>query len=165
MTAYSGTLPAAPLIPQSVLQTTTDAWYNILLAFSDVWSTYTPAWTASGTAPSLGNGTISGRYAQVRKLVFCTGILTMGSTTTFGTGVWSVSLPVTAATANNGIYVGQAFLFDNSVTANRRSGCQAIVTATTASAFAGGGGQIAPAAPFTWAVSDKWAWTLFYEAA
>lgn len=165
MTAYSGTLPAAPLIPQSVLQTTTDAWYNILLALSDVWSTYTPTWTASGTAPVLGNGTISGRYAQVRKLVFCTGILTMGSTTTFGTGVWSVSLPVTAVTSTTGIYVGASYLHDNSVIANRRTGCQTVATTTTASAYSATGGQIAPAAPFTWAVSDKWSWSLVYEAA
>jgi hypothetical protein len=165
MTTYTGTLPATLLPPQSVPQTVTDAWYGILLAFSDTWSTYVPAWTASGTAPALGNGTITGRYAQVGKLVYCTGILTMGSTTTFGTGVWSVSLPVTAASASTGIYVGQAFLFDNSVTAGRRSGCQAIPTTTTSTAYAGGGGQIAPAAPFTWAVSDKWSWTLWYEAA
>lgn len=165
MTTYTGTLPATLLIPQSVTQTVTDAWYGILLAFSDSWSTYTPAWTSSGVAPVLNNGTIAGRYARVGKLVWCTGILTVGSTTTFGTGVWSVSLPVTASTSTIGIYVGQAFLFDNSVTAGRRSGCQTVSTTTTASAYAGGGGQIAPAAPFTWAVGDKWSWTLFYEAA
>lgn len=165
MGTYTGTLPAAPVQPQSVLQTSTDAWYGILAAMSAAWTAYAPVWTSTGTAPAINNGTITGHYGRVGKLVWCTGVLTVGSTTTFGTGVWSLSLPVTAASANIGLYVGQAFLFDNSVTAGRQSGCASLNTTTTMTSYAGTGGQIAPAAPFTWAVSDKWSWTLWYEAA
>lgn len=165
MTTYTGTLPATLLIPQSVTQTVTDAWYGILLAFSDSWSTYTPSWTASGTAPALGNGTIAGRYAQVGKLIWCTGVLTMGTTTTFGTGTYSISLPVTATSASTGIYVGSAYLHDNSLIAGRRTGAAAVVTTTTMNFFAATGGVVTPTVPFTWALSDKLSWTIFYEAA
>ena len=31
---------------------------------------YTPTWTGTGGTPTLGNGTLSGVYQQVNKLVF-----------------------------------------------------------------------------------------------
>lgn len=165
MTTWSSTLPAGPTMPQVLPQATFDVWYGILLALSDVWSTYTPSWTSSGTAPAVGNGSITGRYAQVGKFVFCTGILTMGSTTTFGTGTWSISLPVTAATSTNGIYVGPAYLHDNSLIAARRTGVAAPATTTTMVFYAATAGAVTPTVPFTWASSDKLSWTIFYEAA
>lgn len=61
------------------------------------WTAFTPTWTASGTPPALGNGSISGAYCQVGKLIVCRGQLTMGNTTTFGTGAYSISLPAPAA--------------------------------------------------------------------
>jgi len=61
-------------------------------------ATYTPSWTASGTAPSLGNGTLNGSYSRIGNLVSVQLDLTLGSTTTQGTGYWIFSLPV--ATSN-----------------------------------------------------------------
>lgn len=61
------------------------------------WTSYTPSWTAvSGTNPSIGNGTITGRYAVYGKTMFLFIQMTCGSTTTFGSaGVnWKFSLPV-----------------------------------------------------------------------
>lgn len=165
MTTYTGTLPAGPTMPQGLPLATFNAWYGILLAMSDAWSDYVPAWTASGTAPALGNGTLTGRYAQVGKLVWCTGVLTVGSTTTFGTGTWSISLPVTAFASGAGLYVGQSFLFDTSVTANRRSGNATVATSTTMNFYSAGGGVVTPTVPYTWASPDKLPWTIFYEAA
>lgn len=59
-------------------------------------TSYTPAWTSSGTGPSLGNGTLSGFYWQFGKLVIGKLKLAIGSTTSGGTGNWYWSLPVTA---------------------------------------------------------------------
>jgi len=61
------------------------------------WTSYTPAWTSNGTAPALGNGTIIGYYAKVGRLVTAKIEMNSGSTTTFGTGYYSWSLPFTAA--------------------------------------------------------------------
>jgi hypothetical protein len=62
-------------------------------------NTYTPTWTvAAGTNPVIGNGTITGRFIQLGKWVFFNVAVQSGSTTTFGTGNYLFSLPVTAST-------------------------------------------------------------------
>jgi hypothetical protein len=60
------------------------------------WTPYAPAWTASTTNPTLGNGTLTGRYSLVGKT--CSGQikLTTGGTTSFGSGDWYFSLPFAA---------------------------------------------------------------------
>jgi len=58
------------------------------------WSSYTPAWTSTGTAPALGNGTLTGAYKQVGSTVHVRIVLTLGSTSTVGTGSYRLSLPV-----------------------------------------------------------------------
>lgn len=62
------------------------------------WTSYTPTWTSSGTAPSLGNGTLTGSYRRSSSsdLVIATGRLVWGSTTTGGTGTFRFALPITA---------------------------------------------------------------------
>ena len=62
------------------------------------WATYTPAWTSTGTAPAIGNGTLTGRYCKAGNLCHFSIYLLAGSTTTFGTGYYQWSLPATAAT-------------------------------------------------------------------
>lgn len=64
---------------------------------------YTPAWTASGSNPSLGNGTLSGRVVRSGGQVTVTIALTIGSTTTFGSGDWLFSIPYPAALASAGV--------------------------------------------------------------
>jgi len=58
------------------------------------WTTYTPVWTAVTTNPALGNGILTGQYLQVGKTVYYWLNLTCGSTTTFGSGIYSLTLPV-----------------------------------------------------------------------
>lgn len=54
---------------------------------------YTPSWTTSGTQPAIGDGTIYGRYVYLGNMVHVFVQITMGSTTTYGTGQWRISLP------------------------------------------------------------------------
>lgn len=58
------------------------------------WITYTPTLTSSGTAPSLGNGSLSGQYMVVGKA--CTLLITFrhGTTTNLGSGNISFGLPM-----------------------------------------------------------------------
>jgi hypothetical protein len=63
------------------------------------WTAYTPSWTATGTAPVLGDGTLTGRSMKIGRIVIGEVTLTCGSTTTYGTGAWSFSLPSTAASS------------------------------------------------------------------
>ena len=57
------------------------------------WTPYTPDWTSSGTDPAIGNGTLSASYRRIGTIGFCRGVIKMGTTTTYGTGSWEVSLP------------------------------------------------------------------------
>ena len=58
-----------------------------------IFTAYTPTWTSSGTAVSLGNGVLTGRYRRTGKMVEVLITLLMGSTTTYGTGDYSFQLP------------------------------------------------------------------------
>ena len=61
------------------------------------WTAYTPTWTASTTNPVIGNGTITGSWVQFGKTIHFRATITPGSTTTFGAGAYSVSIPATSA--------------------------------------------------------------------
>ncbi|MGW1174547.1 hypothetical protein ACWD4P_12605 [Kitasatospora sp. NPDC002543] len=61
------------------------------------WTTFVPAWTASTTNPTLGNGTLTSRWCRVGRMITWVGSLQLGSTSNGGTGLWSMSLPVQAA--------------------------------------------------------------------
>jgi hypothetical protein len=67
------------------------------------WTTYSPSWTASTTNPDIGDGTITGRYKAIGKTVFVSVKINMGTTTTYGSGQWRVSLPVDAFSASSAI--------------------------------------------------------------
>ncbi|MGW6743793.1 hypothetical protein ACWGDX_24245 [Streptomyces sp. NPDC055025] len=63
----------------------------------DAWTTYTPTLVSTGTAPALGNGALTGRYMKWGRTVMVLAQLTVGSTTTFGSGNLSIGLPVTGS--------------------------------------------------------------------
>lgn len=71
---------------------------------SVAWTSYTPTWTATTANPAIGNGTITGRYIKIGRLVRYAWKITAGSTTTFGTGNYNVSLPLTNATNSVAFY-------------------------------------------------------------
>jgi len=64
-----------------------------------VWQDWTPVWTASTTNPSLGDGTLTGRYCSIGRVCFLNIHVNMGSTTTYGSGEWFFSVPIPAASA------------------------------------------------------------------
>lgn len=65
----------------------------------DPWTDFTPTWISDGTQPSLGNGTLVGRYRQIDSKLYLIRIeFSRGSTSTNGTGAYGFSgLPFTAA--------------------------------------------------------------------
>lgn len=90
---------------------------NSMLA---AWTSYTPTWASSGTAPNLGNGTIVGRHMKIGRTVIATINQTNGGTTTYGTGNYSWTIPFQAANASanligNAHYLGTARWFGSTV--------------------------------------------------
>jgi hypothetical protein len=73
---------------------------------------YTVVWTATGTNPTLGNGTLEGRFWLSGRAVTIVIFLTFGSTTAMGTGNHWLSLPITAA---SGLYDNTARFRDAGV--------------------------------------------------
>lgn len=85
------------------------AWTEVVTGIT---TTYTPVWTTAGTAPSLGNGSISGKYSLIGKQCVVRIFQKWGSTTNNGTGIFQWSLPITPVTGvdvSDGM-VGSAYL-------------------------------------------------------
>lgn len=161
MGTWTGTLP--DMLGLQVL--TAAQWQEItgaLAALSGAWTDYTPVWTAATTNPDVGtNGSKTGRYLQVGKFVLYTGRILAGSDTTFGSGLWKISLPVNAKDGT--LHVGSALCYDASTESNRRPAAVWMFDATSLRFSAGG--DVASGTPFTWTSSDQLRWTTIYEAA
>ena len=123
---------------------------------------YTPTWTGSTTNPDIGNGTITGRYMRHGKMVTATINIAAGSTTTYGSGFWSFTLPFTADTTVGPI--GTAQILDAS-TGTVYTGNVLHVTSTTMVVYSHSTtAPVGAAVPMTWATSDTLRLTLTYEA-
>lgn len=135
--------------------------FSSLAALTAAWTDYTPTWTASSVNPAIVNGSIAAHYVQGGKLVHTKGVINMGSSTTFGTGYWILTLPVAATLGgkNN----GSCTLHDSSTPTNDRAGGIEFLSSTTFRMVANG--RLDATTPFTWASGDQLTWDLFYEAA
>ena len=124
---------------------------------------YTPTWNAGTTNPTLGNGTLVGRYVQIGKTVHATISLTFGSTTTIGSGAYTFGLPVAAA--NDGIQypVGGARVRDDS-TSTYAMRTAYLVNTTTVAMAAENGVNIGHNNPWTMASGDIINISMTYEA-
>lgn len=117
--------------------------------------TYTPAWTAATTNPALGNGTLLGSYVLHGGLCTVNIQLTIGSTTTFGTGVWRFGLPVVAApAAEMAPALGAALVFDSGT--NWRTGITRVTAAGTYvdATVDSTATQVEASTPMVWAAGD-----------
>lgn len=132
------------------------------------WNTYTPTWTTTGTAPALGNGTLSGRYCKNGRDVTLLITFLAGSTTTFGTGEFRFSLPVTQSSAvgASNFYNGTAFGLDAGTAFH--SGTSIIDNTSNFVRVAKGDGTLnfwGSAQPFTWGNTDSISIEIKYESA
>lgn len=113
---------------------------------------FTPTWSATGTQPALGNGTLTGWVVRSGKLRTAFYKLTAGSTTTFGTGTYRFSLPDAEDTTASG--VGQARFLDSGVNtyggASYQIGGSLIELQTIATPVA----VVGPTVPFTFGNTD-----------
>jgi hypothetical protein len=128
-------------------------------------TTYTPTWFASTTNPVLGNGTLSAKYCRNSDTILGSVALTMGSTTTFGTGVYSISLPVPAAALSID-QISSGIMVDVS-TGNRYVIAAAIASGGNTARFFVSGitTSITESSPFTWANGDLLSFQFSYRCA
>src|SRR5690242_16258967 len=96
------------------------------------WNSYTPVWTMSGSAPTQGNVTLTGRWRRAANsdLIIAEGKWVFGSTSAIGTGNITMSLPVAAsANANSLPDIGTALVDD--ISAQRWSATARLASSTT----------------------------------
>lgn len=93
-------------IDQQILNLRLDARGSELYSYSVSWT------TASGSAPSVGNGSLTGRYRRVGTLVLVNIRLVIGSTTSQGTGTWGFSPPFAVDTGSD--WAGAAVAYNDS---------------------------------------------------
>jgi len=133
------------------------------------WTSYVPVWTASVTNPVINNGTIEGWYKVIGKTCFVRGNVAMGTTTTFGSGEWYVSLPFTANHAD-AILMTAALLDNgsawyNATMAGARAGFNTKAPLQYVNFTNGTASDVNSTQPFTWASTDRFIWNGSYEIA
>jgi hypothetical protein len=127
------------------------------------WRSYTPTWTAVTTNPTVGNGTLSGKYLLVGRRVEFRIAVTWGSTTNNGSGVyrWAEPLPSANYATPVGEPIGQATLYDTS--AGDRYTRTAYMTTAGISLTSEAAGLVSGINPWTWANGDALVITGSYE--
>ena len=118
------------------------------------WTAYTS--TLGGTGWAIGDGTASGAYCQIGKTVTFRLGITFGTTSTFGAGALTVSVPVAGSGSN---VSGQLKCFYQDTSAGASyAGVTVWVSSTTLQPRAIGTGGVTStfttSAPFAWASTD-----------
>ncbi|MEU3665741.1 hypothetical protein [Streptomyces virginiae] len=148
-----------------------EVWTGAAWEAQGIWASYTPTWTASTTNPTLGNGTLVSRWCRVGRMINWMGTLTLGSTSNGGTGLWRMSVPVTAASGasmptwrgvfsyvkpGDNDYIGQCFLAPGGT----------VIDFIVKSGASGASTQnVSNTAPVAAASGSIITWSLTYEAA
>lgn len=128
------------------------------------WTSFTPTWTASGSNPVLGNGSITGSYLRMGRMIIYKGGIGMGSTTTYGSGRWFVDLPIPDKSANQDIGVVRVL---DLATNNYVGACMIGANTAHLLQFIGYGTatEFTATIPITWGSGDSLSWTIIYESA
>lgn len=138
---------------------------NVLTQYKE--STYTPTFTAdSGTAPAIGNGTLTGAYTRVGRLIQAEIKIVVGSTTTMGSGgVLQFGLPVAASSSAGA--TGTAYIDDTGTGwtigfPTLRTSTQVDISLAVPGTI--GTTRVTNAAPMTWATGDSMVISFVYFA-
>ncbi|MEV4474675.1 hypothetical protein [Nonomuraea sp. NPDC049504] len=69
--------------------------YDRAMNLEGPWTPYTPTWKAGAVAATIGNGTLTGKYKKVGRLIFWAFRFAWGSTTPVPTdaGIWFFGFP------------------------------------------------------------------------
>lgn len=127
---------------------------------TEAWTSYTPTWSSSGTQPALGNGTIIGGYTTKGKLAFVRATLIMGSTTTYGTGTWRMSLPGAITSVAN-YQSGALLLLDNGTA--EKAGIVYTHTDLDKVSLVSATAAVTATSPHTWTNGDYFSFSLTLE--
>lgn len=129
------------------------------------WTSYTPSWTAATSNPVINNGTIVGRYRRVTgaDLVIVEVRITMGSTTTYGSGAYWVSVPVTPSATATLNATGACYTLDSGTL--DKAAAVVFEDNTKVKFVSATAGVFQPTVPQTFANGDQIRYQISYEPA
>lgn len=143
-----------------------DSWGNLVgerVTYHDAvleelladWEEYAPSWLGSGTNPAIGNGSLRGFYKQLGSTVHFQMYLTLGSTSTLGTGNWSFTPPVGISQELTNVYEVGTWHVNDVSTNNNYSG-DAVAFGNNIYCFINGSPvtYMVNNSPIAWAVGD-----------
>lgn len=130
-----------------------------LKAIGDAGTAYTPTWAGTGSNPAIGNGSITGGYNLAGKRLWFWMQVTMGTTTTYGSGTLTLSLPA-GVTLAAGFWNFNGIARDTSAGAIYPMFAQPVggttVAIRTLPTTAGNPlAAVSGTVPFTWATGDS----------
>lgn len=135
--------------------------------FFGAWDT---SWTPTFGNVTIGNGTVTGRYVQVGKIVIYYAEFALGSTSAI-TGDITLTLPVTRASARGGIFTAQAVdnggqgIYSFETVPNTALLNVILLRAELSSGTYGRPTAASSTVPFTWGNTDGFWSNGLYEAA
>lgn len=122
------------------------------------WVNYMPTWTSLAGPPAVGNGTLSGRFLDLGKLLIVNITLVVGSTTSFAGSLHNFSLPAGytpgAAAAGAGLGMCQATDVSAGLVIQGQGSGTPVTPLFPSSADANDMNTMSATNPFTWASSD-----------
>lgn len=126
-----------------------------------VWQSFTPQWKSTGTQPTIGNGSILGRYTLIGKTCIFHIDLSIGSTSTVGSGTYLLTIPLSAGGGMNFAFNTWGLLAQSAFYSN--FGAQ--IYSATEFYLTVGGSAWSPTNPTTLTASDHMHITGTYEIA
>lgn len=160
-------LPASD--PTSDNQAARKAYVDNQIGALGIFQSYALQWTAVDVNPSFGNADVSAIYTTFGTLCVLVVGITMGSTTTYGSGGWRFSLPLPAKSRPGLSFFGVAHLRKSGV-ANHERVVQLAPTVSpndirifTQMDDGTNVTALNATVPFTWAWGDNFAFQIMYE--
>ena len=130
--------------------------------------TYTPSWTATGGTPTIGNGTLTGKYTVINNWCVGSVLMVLGSTSSIsGTSEWRWSLPVTQTNTPQFQALGSALAIDYGTAGYRGTVWYSLGQNAMAVYASDVAGTVGATIPFTWtpASGDYLTISFSYEVA
>jgi hypothetical protein len=130
--------------------------------------TYTPTWTAAGGTPTIGNGTLTGKYTVINNWCVGSVLMVLGSTSSIsGTSEWRWSLPVTQTNTPQFQALGSALAIDYGTAGYRGTVWYSLGQNAMAVYASDGAPTVGATTPFTWtpASGDYLTISFSYEVA
>ena len=163
--AYRYPLSTDDVRPYEDLQfLATDVDTDVNTLYAAAWVAFnspTLVWSANGSAPALGNGTLLARYQLLTsKMIRFQGRLVIGTTSTFGTGFWIFNTPFNA-TADAMLYSIGHHRMDDAGTQSRPGTCRFFAAAQLV--LDNSGGVVSSTTPVVPASTDIYTWDITYE--